>query len=248
MQTSWDYSELAEAYLKRPDYSQAALQQLFDHLGLPPRAPVCDVGAGVAHLTRVLAQAGFSVTAVEPNDRMRALGQQRTTAWPVHWHEGTGEATGQPEGAFALVTFGSSFNVTDRPRALSETARILQPGGWFACLWNHRDLGDPLQAAIEAVIHRHLPDYGYGSRREDQTAVIAASGLFEAVQQVSGRIVHRQSRADCLTAWKSHATLHRQAGEVFAAILADIEALLEQYRTAEIEIPYTTRIWFARLR
>ena len=44
------------------------------------------------------------------------------------------ENTGQSSGRFGLVTFGSSFNVCDREKALEETARILKPGGWFACV------------------------------------------------------------------------------------------------------------------
>ncbi|HEY9843729.1 MAG: class I SAM-dependent methyltransferase [Candidatus Sericytochromatia bacterium] len=243
----WDYSELAEAYLKRPDYADEALERMLAPMQLPPGARVCDVGAGVAHLTLQLARRGFDVTAVEPNDRMRALGQQRTAELDqVHWHQGTGEATGQPDQAFALVSFGSSFNVCDREAALRETCRILQPRGWFACLWNHRDLDDPLQGEIETLIRSFLPEYGYGTRRQDQTEPIVASGLFEAVQSVSGRVIHSQSLEDCVTAWRSHATLQRQAGARFPEIVAAIESLLRSRGQASIRIPYDTRVWFAR--
>lgn len=247
MQTSWDYSNLAEAYLKRPDYSDTALDAMIAAMNLPADARVCDVGAGVAHLTLALAARGFELVAVEPNGKMRKLGETRTAGLEdVRWHEGTGEATGQADAAFDLVSFGSSFNVCDRPAALRESHRILSPGGWFACLWNHRDLKDPLQAEIEATIRRLLPHYGYGTRREDQTAVIKDSELFGPIQFVSGRVLHKQSLADCLTAWRSHATLVRQAGDKFDEVMAAIEALLRASGDAEIQIPYDTRIWFAQ--
>ncbi|HEY9844500.1 MAG: class I SAM-dependent methyltransferase [Candidatus Sericytochromatia bacterium] len=243
----WDYSELAEAYLKRPDYADEALERMLAPMQLPPGARVCDVGAGVAHLTLQLARRGFEVTAVEPNESMRALGRQRTQGLVgVHWHQGTGEATGLLDQAFALVSFGSSFNVCDRDLALRETWRILQPRGWFACLWNHRDLSDPLQGEIEALIRSFLPDYGYGTRRQDQTEPIAASGLFETVHSVSGRVIHNQTREDCVTAWRSHATLQRQAGKRFPEIIAAIESLLHSRGLASLQIPYDTRVWFAR--
>lgn len=248
MKTEWDYTELARAYLKRPDYSDAAIDAMLERAGISRGAEACDVGAGVAHLTLKLLERGLSVIAVEPNDAMRALGRERTErAFPgTEWVEGTGEQTRQRSGRFALVTFGSSFNVTDRPRALAEAARILAPGGWFACMYNHRDLRDPLQDAIERAIKHELPDYQYGTRREDQTPVIDHSGLFGPVQLLEGRVVHRQSRSDCLEAWRSHATLQRQAGERFAAVVASIERVLSAQAADTLQIPYTTRVWLAR--
>ena len=249
MQTKWDYSELAEAYLKRPNYSVDAIDRCLNQMNLPESARVCDVGAGVAHLTLELARRNFvEVVAVEPNDQMRALGRKRTQSLAqVSWHEGTGEQTGQAEHIFDLVTFGSSFNVCDQQAALQETDRLLKSGGWFVCRWNHRDLEDPLQAEIENTIRRFVPEYGYGRRREDQTDEINKSGLFLDVQTVSGRVVHQQSIADCITAWRSHATLHRQAGERFAEIITAIETLLNtRLEGKDLSIPYDTRIWFAQ--
>ena len=249
MKTEWDYSDLAEAYLQRPDYSDDAIDELLTRAGLEAGARVCDVGAGVAHLTLKLLHRGLEVSPVEPNDEMRARGQKRTAAWPrISWVEGTGEHTQQPDDAFDLVTFGSSFNVVDQAAALRESSRILKPRGWFACMWNHRDLDDPLQAAIESAIAARLPDYAYGRRREDQTAVIEASGLFGEVSRVSGGIKHQQSLEDCLEAWRSHGTLHRQAGPLFEAVIGDIEAVLQESGLAVIDIPYTTQVWLAGLR
>lgn len=249
MKTNWDYTDLAEAYLKRPQYADDAIDGLFASAGLAAGAAACDVGAGVAHLTLKLAARGLKVTAVEPNDAMRALGQKRTSELAdVSWFEGTGEETGQAAGAFDLVTFGSSFNVTDRALALLETKRLLKPGGWFAAMWNHRDLTDPIQSAIEALIQDAIPEYGYGTRREDQATVINESGLFNAVQKIEGGVVHTQTVPEVVEAWRSHATLHRQAGDKFDGIVAGIEELLLANGQPEIVVPYTTRLWAAQLK
>lgn len=249
MKTEWDYTTLADAYLKRPDYADAAIDALLAISRQEQGERVCDVGAGVAHLTLMLAARELRVTAVEPNDAMRANGIKRTAHLDnVSWFEGTGEATGQPAQAFDLVTFGSSFNVCDRQAALRETARILRPRGWFACLWNHRQLEDPIQARIEAIIKAHLPGYGYGSRREDQAPIIEASGLFGPVLHLDAQVVHRQAIDECVEAWRSHATLERQAGPAFARIFADIEGYLRDLGCAAIDIPYSTNAWLAQLR
>lgn len=249
MKVEWDYTHLAQAYLKRPDYAPEVVDAIVARAGAGPGARVCDVGAGVAHMTLPLLARGLMVDAVEPNDAMRALGTQRTADNPAAvWHEGTGEATGMPASTYALVTFGSSFNVCDRAAALRETVRILLPGGWFACLWNHRDLDDPLQADVEALIRSRVPDYALGTRREDQTAVIEASGLFGPVAAVDGRIVHTVSAEDWVEAWRSHATLARQAGDGHLAVVAAIEDLLKARGLDAIPVPYTTRAWIAQRR
>lgn len=249
MKTEWDYTTLANAYLKRPDYADAAIDAMLSIAGAEKGDKFCDVGAGVAHLTLMLAARGLDVTAVEPNDAMRANGIKRTASMAnVRWHEGTGEQTDQSTQSFDMVTFGSSFNVCDRQLALKETARILKPRGWFSCMWNHRQLDDAIQSDIEAIIKSRVTDYGYGTRREDQTAVIDASGLFGPVVHLDSRVMHEQTIAECVEAWRSHATLERQAGTAFLEVVQSIEKYLQGLGKASIQIPYSTNIWVAQLR
>ncbi len=249
MKTEWDYTNLADAYLKRPDYAQEAIDKILTIAGVKEGDKVCDVGAGVAHLTLMLAKKGLRVTAIEPNDAMRANGMKRTEMLEnVVWYEGVGEHTGQEDDAFSLVTFGSSFNVCNRQEALQEAKRILVKDGWFTCMWNHRDLDDPIQKSIEEIIKGYIDDYSYGSRREDQTDVIKASGCFEDIQAFSGRVTHSVSTEDLVEAWKSHGTVERQAKNRFDAIVADIEKYIYGLNIEKIKVPYVTRVWMARVK
>ena len=194
MKTEWNYTNLADAYLTRPDYADAAIDAMLSVAGSEKGNKLCDVGAGVAHLTLMLAKRGYDIVAVEPNDGMRKNGIVRTEEFSnVRWHEGTGEATGQADSTFDMVTFGSSFNVCDRNQALTETARILKPNGWFACMWNHRNLEDPIQEKIENIIKSNIQNYGYGTRRESQTSIIDESGLFGPVVHLDAIVRHQQS-------------------------------------------------------
>lgn len=248
MKTEWDYTTLADAYLKRPDYAHAAIDGMLSIAGGKKGSKFCDVGAGVAHLTIMLAERGMDVIAVEPNDAMRTNGVMRTKHLSnVKWFEGTGENTKQDKHTFDMVTFGSSFNVCDRSVALKEVARILKPQGWFSCMWNHRKLDDPIQSHIEAIIKQHVSDYGYGTRREDQTAVIDSSGLFGPVIRLDSQVMHQQTIAECVEAWRSHATLERQAGIAFGQVIAAIEKYLISLNKPSIQIPYSTNIWIAQL-
>lgn len=249
MKTEWEYTHLAQAYLKRPDYSDNAIDTMLKNAGVKAGAHFCDIGAGVAHLTLKLLDRKMEVDAVEPNDAMRELGIQRTqNREGITWHEGTGEETGQSSSTFDMVTFGSSFNVTDRAKALLETQRILKDKGWVAAMWNHRDLEDPIQDKIESLIKNTVPEYNYGTRREDQTQVIKDSGLFREVIKVEGDVTHQQSLSDVVEAWRSHATLQRQAGELFNTVVDKIEKYLRSLNQETITVPYTTRIWQAQLK
>jgi ubiquinone/menaquinone biosynthesis C-methylase UbiE len=249
MKTEWDYTTLADAYLKRPDYSDVAIDAMLSISSTKSGDSFCDVGAGVGHLTLMLAERGLDVVAVEPNDAMRANGITRTQNFSnVSWCEGVGESTLQDSQNFSMVTFGSSFNVCDRHKALKETARILKPRGWFACMWNHRNLDDPIQSQIEKIIQEHVSGYGYGTRREDQLDVIDASGLFGGVVHLNARVVHEQSIEECVEAWRSHATLQRQAGSTFYKVISSIESHLKSLGRSKILIPYSTNIWVAQLR
>lgn len=248
MKTEWDYTELAEAYLKRPDYAQTAIDKMLEISDVKRGDYACDVGAGAAHLTLKLAEYGLNVCAVEPNDAMRANGIRRTGQYEnVSWFEGVGEHTGMESNKFDLVTFGSSFNVCNRQEALEEAKRILKADGWFACMWNHRDLNDPLQKEIEDILKKEIADYSYGTRREDQTEVINQSNLFGKVIYVEGTVLHKILAEDFIEGWKSHGTVQRQSKDKFDLINKKIRKIVEAKDEEYIKVPYTTRIWMAQV-
>lgn len=246
MKVEWDYTNLARPYLKRPDYSKEALLKMFSVAKINKGDFVCDVGAGVAHLTIPLLEAGFTVTAVEPNDAMRELGIERTKPWSsVKWIEGTGEQTKQENDAFKLVSFGSSFNVTNRQEALKESARILKRDGFFSCMWNLRDFNDPIQSEIEKIIKSYASEYDYGSRREDQTDVITKSNLFHKPEYIEGTVNHVVNTNEWVQAWKSHATLSRQVGDKLDEVVNEISKVVAN-QSESFSVPYVTKIWIAQ--
>jgi ubiquinone/menaquinone biosynthesis C-methylase UbiE len=241
---TWDYTDLAEHYDRRADYSEKAIDRLLQCIGIGVGSAVADIGAGTGKLALPLARRGCYVEAVEPNAAMRDFGVVNTQKANVVWRDGTAEDTSLPTSAFRLATFGSSFNVVDQPKSLLEVHRILEPHGWVACLWNHRDLEDAVQAEVESLIRREIPAYQYGSRRQEPTPVIAASRCFGPVCMIEERFNFEAATADYIEAWRSHATLQRQAGREFGAIISKIEGAVGGLTT--LSIPYFTRIWYAQ--
>jgi SAM-dependent methyltransferase len=243
----WDYTTLADAYVHRPDYSPVALDAALARAGTAKGAAVADMGAGAAHLAIELARRGFDVQAVEPNANMRAHGVARTKDMRVKWHDAVMEDAPIAARSVALVTYGSSFGVADRDATLKEAARVLGDGGHVLCVFNHRDLDDPLQAEIEAYIRSEQPAFDHGPRRKDQGPAIDATGLFGAVERFEARIVHRVEPAKWVEAWASHATLARQTGARFPEIVAGIGRIVAKRGAAPFDVPYFTRAWLAPL-
>ncbi len=244
----WDYTEHASHYDKRADYSADAIKDLLTAMGCTAQSLVAEIGAGTGKLTKELLKHGLTVRSVEPNDAMRDIGSKNTRGQAVSWSVGTGEATGLPANSFYAVFFGSSFNVVDQVTTLSEVKRILVPRGWFACMWNHRKLDDPTQHRIESIIKAFIPTYSYGSRRQDPTDVINSSGYFSPVKSIERMFDWEMPKSDIIVAWRSHATLRRQAGDeaTFERIIAEISKYLANL-PQKINVPYATRIYFAQL-
>ena len=245
METEWDYSDRASTYDKRADYSEKAIEKLITQTKTSPGKNVADIGAGTGKLTKLLAGYSLKIYAVEPNDNMRMYGRRNTADTDVVWSEGVGEKTCLPSSQFHAAFFGSSFNVLNQEETLKEVARILTPDGWFACMWNHRDLGDPLQKEIEDIIHKFIPRFDYGKRRQDPTGVISQSNLFGVVETIEANFTVQMNRADILDAWRSHDTLFRQSDGNFDEIINEISSFLKH---DSYKVPYCTRIWFSQLK
>lgn len=243
---SWDYTDLAASYSRRPNYADRAIDLLIERSGVAAGDPVLDQGAGTAHLTVKLAARGLDVTAAEPNERMREIGVVRTQDLRnVRWVDAMMQSTGLPDGAFALVTYGSSFGVADYEPTLREAHRLLRPRGALACLFNHRDVNDPLQQEIEALIRREIPGYEPGHRRQDQVPFIESTGHFRVVHRIEEPFVHEEATETWVEAWSSVATIASQAGERFPAVVERIRQLATNRYPTTVQVPYVTQVWIA---
>jgi SAM-dependent methyltransferase len=138
------FAESVEAYeLGRPDYPRAALEPLALSRGLD----VLDLAAGTGKLTRLLAESGATVTAVEPVAEMRAVLPES-----VRTLDGTAEAIPVEDGAVDLVTVAQAFHWFDGDAALVEIHRVLRPGGRLALVWNRRVEDAPVNVAIDELV------------------------------------------------------------------------------------------------
>ncbi len=175
--TTERFSDRVADYVRyRPDYPAALTAWLQGELGVTPAWRVADIGAGTGISSKLLLDAGLSVTAVEPNAAMR----DAMLVWlgdnpRFRAVDGRASATGLPDGSVELVTAAQAFHWFDPNTARAEFRRILRPHGLAAIWWNSRRLGGtPFLEGYEALLRRYGTDYASVAERYADDASMRA--------------------------------------------------------------------------
>jgi SAM-dependent methyltransferase len=130
------FGAAAIAYAEhRPDYAQAAVRWALERA---PGSRVLDLGAGTGKLTATLVSLGAEVIAVEPDPAM--LTELRRALPTVRALPGSAEAVPLPDASVDAVLAGNAMHWFDMNIAGPEIARVLEPDGILAGLWNVFDL------------------------------------------------------------------------------------------------------------
>ena len=169
----------AEYERRRPSYPPEIVAWVVERLGLAPGRTVVDVGAGTGKFTRLLVPSGARVIAVEPLAEMRA--QLSAAASGVDVLAGSAEQLPLEDATVDAVAAAAAFHWFELDRALPELHRVLRPGGRLAIVHNHRDLRQPLQAAVNEIIGHLLPDESEFVQWE---TAVEGSGLFDPLDRL----------------------------------------------------------------
>jgi SAM-dependent methyltransferase len=249
-----DFTGLADDYSQhRPDYCPSVLAGLLGLLNTAVHEiDFIDVGAGTGIWTRMVYRTGVrSVTAIEPNEDMRAAGIADSADTPIRWLAGHAESTGAPDASCDWVTMASSFHWAKFDAATHEFHRLLRPQGRFTALWNPRLIEvNPLLVEIEAHLDTLRPNIkrvssGRSGITETLTERLCSSPWFEDVVYLEGRHVISMTPARYLGAWRSVNDLRVQLGaQAFEAFLDFVERRISGENL--IEATYLTRAWSAR--
>lgn len=247
----WDYSLHARYYEFRPNYNPRAIDLLSRYVDARQTEEyrVADIGAGTGNLTIMLLARGLSVTAVEPNNEMRAIGIERTAASDnVTWVQANGLETTLEDSSVNWVTYGSSFNVMDRGMALKEAHRIARKNGYITCMWNHRNLHDQVQEQAEQIIEYFVPSYDRGVRREDQRPILEEHDtLFKEIMYLETDFEVPRTIDEYINAWKSVKNRYWDLStEDGARLFSSITERMRQELPPVFSIRYTTRAWTAQ--
>lgn len=229
----------------RPDYPPALLAWLQREHGATPDWRIADVGAGTGISSKLFLDAGYTVTAVEPNAAMRAaavawLGDQPRFAAV----DGRADATGLPDASVELVTVAQAFHWFDPGSTRREFARILRHGGLAAIFWNSRRLdGTPFLVGYEALLQRYGTDYTSVAERYADDATMRA--WFGAGWRGNAHFEHKQLLDfDGLRGRLMSSSYAPQAGHPqHAPMLAALRELFDRCQQGgRVSFDYDTRI------
>ena len=120
----------------RPRYSRELVSTLTDEAALDGSGRLLDVGCGPGILAVELAPSFDEAIGLDPDADMLSEGARRARDAGVdniRWVEAVAEDIPRLDlGTFRLVTFGQSFQWTDRERVAEAVYDILEPGGSLA--------------------------------------------------------------------------------------------------------------------
>ncbi len=238
-----DFTAQAEAYSRaRPGYPRELIPILLDLIEIEKRDPVVDLGAGTGIFTRLLAESGLSVTAIEPNSAMLA---KAPSLEGVTYRQGRFEETGLETASQGWVVAAQAFHWALPEKALPEIRRVLSDCGALTVLWNNRDVErSEVLAWTRELIEERVPGFDESYRTRDWNAVLESTGDFQVACELSIAHVITMTSDRYLDLWRSHHLLNSAAGPAsMRELLVEISLRLEGRET--VDIPYICRSWTA---
>jgi SAM-dependent methyltransferase len=100
----------------------------------------------------------------------------------IEVRDGTAEAIPVSDAAADAVTVAQAFHWFRGNQALVEIHRVLRPRGGLGLIWNVRDVSQPLQAALDAIVTRSGADVPTHANRRWRDA-LETSSLFVPLQK-----------------------------------------------------------------
>jgi SAM-dependent methyltransferase len=238
------FAAAAPTYARiRPTYARGAIGAIKERT--PRGGTVVDLAAGTGILSGQLVRARLDVVAVEPVEEM--LVQFVRTLPQVPVVRGVAEAMPVGDAQADTVVAGEAFHWFDVPRALSEVARVLRPGGRLMMLWNRRDDSVDWVQQYGRIVVSERPEGRPYPQHADWAEEVDLAGAFGG---------HLLERFDNPRPCGPQALVDRAASTSFVAaadpaarerVLSRVRDLAAQHPDLagrdDFEIPYVTELW-----
>jgi SAM-dependent methyltransferase len=236
------FGRAADVYERsRPSYPPAAVTRLAAELGIGPGRTVLDLAAGTGKLTRLLAELGPQLVAVEPSAAMR---EQFAALLPtVPMHEGTAEQIPLPDASVDAVVVAQAFHWFDAAQACAEIERVLRPEGGLALVWNERDESVPWVAELTKVIQwdSRMP-YKVGT---DFRVVLDETHRFTPARRERFRFEQELDRDGLCERVASTSYIASMDTAERDALLGRVRALVADF-PERFSLPYVTELFWCR--
>jgi ubiquinone/menaquinone biosynthesis C-methylase UbiE len=204
-------------------YPFQAVRRLVKELRIKPESTVLDLAAGTGKLTRLLAQLGSEVVAVEPVDEMRERLVQTLPA--VTALEGTAEDIPLDDESMDAVTVGQAFHWFDGDAALAEIHRVLRPGSRLGLIWNVKDESVDWVHQLAEIIEAYrgnAPRVASGAWKD----AFERTELFSPIERARFSFVHETDTATVVARVTSISFIAAMAPRVREQVVEQVRELL----------------------
>ncbi len=220
-----------------------------------------EIGAGTGILTRLLAERLEHVTAVEPDDRMRAVLSTRLSnaaaGAGVKVVAGQAEALPAADSSVDVVLAASAWHWVDEARAVPEAARVLRPGGRLSLVWSGPDRSVDWMRNLWAGGVELTSDEAAEAdrRRRGRHAVNVDAGddspffPHEAMLVRWHRPMTKEDLVALATTYSSVITMGEESRQAHLdAMRRYLDSISEQADLDEVQVPMRAYCWRARRR
>lgn len=203
----------------QPSYPASAIDTILKGLGEPLKLTAADIGAGTGISSRLLANRGVHVMAVEPNASMRQAADPNAL---IEFKAADAERTGLPDASVDLVTCFASFHWFNPEPALAEFRRILRPLGRLALVWYGWAPGDKFSEELRSLILKAMssdPPNPRGSAKQ-----LASNANFVRIRRYAFEHRHELELSGLIRYAQSLVFVPRE-GEAQQQLVSDLQAL-----------------------
>jgi SAM-dependent methyltransferase len=243
-------SRVADYVRYRPGYPPALIDVLRSHCGLTPEQVIADVGSGTGLLGKLFLENGNRVIGIEPNDEMRAAGDEFLAGFAgFSSRNGSSEATTLPTASVDFVTAAQAFHWFEPSATRREFARILKPAGSVVVIWNDRRIGEtPFGRAYEDLLVRYGTDYAKVRDAYPETHDMEnffGPGNFERRELPNFQEFDFAGLAGRL---RSSSYAPQEGQRNYEPMMAALRRLFDAHsKLGRVRMDYTTQMYFGRL-
>jgi len=228
--------------------TRQAIEPILEGLGDVSRCRLIDICCGTGDLAEAAAQRGAQVTGVDFAEPMIEIARNRVPS--AQFDVGDAEKLSFEDASFDAATcaFGL-WHIGDPDSAISEAARVLQPGGIYSyTAWLPPDEGWDMMGLLMAAVNKHgtmdvdlppaPPPFRFAQATEAEIA-LQASGFGSATFHKRISFWSGQTGDDLLDLLykgivRAPMLIDAQVPDAKQAILNDIKAGAEAYREGEV--------------
>jgi SAM-dependent methyltransferase len=252
------FGQVAELYERaRPSYPMALVDDVLAYAAIGVGDAILDVGAGTGKATRLFAERGLRIVALEPSAPMAAVARRVLRRFAsVEIVQSDFETWPAPSLRFGLLISGQAWHWTDPATRYAKARAVLRPGGALAVFWNWPDWRRcPLREDLDGAYREIAPGIERGDPMRPSTEPEDLGGDWEAEIADAGGFADAEVRTyerdyvytseeyvSLLSTTSNHVLLDQATRD---RLLDRIAAVIDSHGGA-FELPLLTRLCLAR--